>query len=451
MAADRYDYIVIGGGSGGIASARRAASHGAKVALIEARRLGGTCVNTGCVPKKIMYNAASVAETLHDARDYGFAAPTVHVDWRRLKVARDAYVERLNAIYSDNLRKDGVVELRGHARFIDPRCVEVGGDVLSASHVLIATGGRPLVPDAAGAELGITSDGFFDLQERPERILIVGAGYIAVELAGIFNALGSAVTVLIRHEEFLRGFDEMVRSVLMEEMEKLGIHFERCEEVNRLEREGGGTLAVQTTTGSRIGGFDCVLWAIGRAPTTEGLGLEVAGVQTSGDGYVFVDDFQNTNVPSIYAVGDVTGRIALTPVAIAAGRRLADRLFGHEREARLDYDNVPSVVFSHPPVGTVGLGEDRAREVYGAEALKVYRARFTNIYHAVTQRRPRTAIKVITAGPDERIVGIHVVGLGADELIQGFAVAVRMGATKADLDRTVAIHPTAAEELVTLK
>lgn len=453
---ESFDYVVIGGGSGGLASARRAAKHGAKVALVEAGRLGGTCVNVGCVPKKVMWNAASVAEALHDANDYGFALGEVpEIDWGAVKRKRDAYVERLNGIYARNLDNDGVSLFDGWGRLQGPNEVVVesagGSQVLKAKHILIATGGRPRLPGIPGEELGITSDGFFELEELPKHVAVVGAGYIAVELAGIFNALGSEVTLLIRREQMLGGFDSMLRDTLMEEMLKAGVNIETCIHLASVEKNASGKLDLKGSEGQELGGMDQLVWAIGRDPNTGDLGLDTAGVAVEANGVIPVDDFQNTSVPGVYAVGDITGKWELTPVAIAAGRRLADRLFGGQPEARLEYEDIPTVVFSHPPIGTVGMTEERAHELYGLSGVRCYTARFTNMYHSITERKSATAMKVVTVGAREKVAGIHVIGMGADEMIQGFAVAVRMGATKADLDRTVAIHPTASEELVTLR
>ncbi|MGF1508261.1 MAG: glutathione-disulfide reductase [Myxococcota bacterium] len=446
-----FDYLVIGGGSGGLASARRAARYGAKAAVVEGGPLGGTCVNVGCVPKKVMWNAASIAEAVHDAPDYGFDIRSAPIDWALVKRKRDAYVQRLNDIYRRNLDADGVEEIRGWARFVDPYTVEVNGEQIRGRHVLIATGTRPRILDVPGKEYGITSDGFFELEAQPKRVAVIGAGYIAVELAGVFQSLGSDVTMLTRDEHPLRRFDSMLREALLEHMVEQGIAVDACGGVTELEKEADGTMCIHTADGRRMGGFDCVLWAVGRVPNVENLGLEKTGIEQDNLGHVVVDPWQNTNVPNVYAVGDIIGTHQLTPVAIAAGRRLADRVFGREPEARLDYTNIATVVFSHPPIGTVGLTEDEAHEMWGSDGVKCYSTRFTNLYHALTERKPKTAMKVIVAGAQEKVVGIHVIGIGADEMIQGFAVAVRMGATKADLDRTVAIHPTAAEELVTLK
>jgi len=446
--ARNYDYIVIGGGSGGIASARRAAAHGARVLIIESNRMGGTCVNVGCVPKKVMWSTSAVAGTLRDAPGYGFSVGATRFDWATIKQARDAYVARLNDIYHRNLDRSGVEKREGCARFESPGTVRVDDDTYSADHILIATGGQPIVPPVHGAELGITSDGFFELAEMPRKVVTVGAGYIATELAGVLHGLGAELTMVLRRDAFLRSFDATLRDTLMEVSEAAGIHFRRRARVAELHRTGAG-IEVRLDTGETIPGVDCVLWAVGRSPNTDGLQLELAGVETDDSGHVITDRFQDTSVAGIHAVGDVTGRTALTPVAIAAGRSLSDRLFGGQPEAALDYDNIPSVVFSHPPIGTVGLTEEEARAEYGDD-IKVYSARFTNMYYAVLEHKLPTAVKLITRGPEERIVGCHVIGDGADEMIQGFAVAVKMGARKRDFDNTVAIHPTAAEELVTL-
>jgi len=446
----RFDFVVLGGGSGGIAAARRAAGHGARVALIESGQLGGTCVNLGCVPKKIMWNAAHLAAALRHAPAYGFDFRPGGFDWGRIKSARDAYVARLTDIYRRNLDLSGVTLVSGHGQFDGPRSLAVNGKRFAADHILIATGSRPQVPEVAGAGLGITSDEFFALEQQPGRIAVVGSGYIAVEIAGLLNELGSDVTVVLRGAHLLGRFDATLRDVLAEQMQAAGIGILAGAGLAGVERDPDGTLCLRTGRGERHGGFDTLLWAVGRAPNTGGLGLEHTAVETDADGQVVTDAWQCTRAEGVYAVGDVTGRAPLTPVAIAAGRRLADRLFGGQPDARLDYENIPTVVFSHPPIGTVGMSEEQARAEYGDD-VKVYQSRFTNLFFAVTPDRQPTVVKLVTAGAQERIVGCHMIGEAADEVIQGFAVAVRMGATKADFDRTVAIHPTAAEELVTLR
>jgi glutathione reductase (NADPH) len=440
---------VIGGGSGGIAMANRAASYGAKVALIESGRLGGTCVNVGCVPKKIMWNAASIAHIFHEAGDYGFTSRVERFDWTALKKNRDDYVAWLNGRYQAGLEKNGVEWLRGRARFGGPREVAVDGARIEAPHVAIATGGRPIVPKWKGAELGITSDGFFELERQPRRVAIVGAGYVAVELAGVFRALGSEVVLLARRAGVLMDFDELLREAVMREMAADGIEMHVNMHVREATREAGG-IALHCVEGLKVTGLDCVLWAVGREANVQDLNLAASGVKTDAAGHVVSDEWQNTSVAGIYAVGDVTGREALTPVAIAAGRRLADRLFGGRPDRKLQYENIPTVIFSHPPLGTVGLTEAQARERFG-DAVKAYRTEFTPLFYAFTGRKAKAAMKLVTVGKDEKIVGCHVFGPGADEMLQGFAVAVRMGATKRDFDDTVAIHPTSAEELVTMR
>ncbi|MBT7517265.1 MAG: glutathione-disulfide reductase [Acidiferrobacteraceae bacterium] len=448
---EHFDFLVIGGGSGGMAGARRAAEYGARTAIVEGDRLGGTCVNVGCVPKKMMWNAAHFADTLAIADDYGFALPDTTFDWASFKDARDAYILRLNGIYQRNLESSKVSLYTGWAQFDSTSTVRVGDQYLSADHILIATGGRPMIPKVPGADLAITSDGFFDLDTQPQRPLIIGAGYIATELAGALNALGSDVTMALRKDILLRGFDITLRESVMDEMISAGINILTGVQIIGIVREENGLLAVQRQDGEQISGFDCVIYAIGRDPATDTLGLASTGIKPDNGGYLGTDEWQNTTVPGIYAVGDVTGRQALTPVAIAAARRLSDRLFGGQDEARLDYLNIPSVVFSHPPIGTVGLTEDEARQTYGHDNVKIYQNRFTDLFYSVTHHRVPTVVKLIVTGAQETVVGCHVVGRAADEMIQGFAVAVKMGATKADLDNTVAIHPTAAEELVTLR
>ncbi|MBR0567714.1 glutathione-disulfide reductase [Azoarcus sp. L1K30] len=442
-----YDYLVIGGGSGGVATARRAAEYGARVLLIEGGRLGGTCVNVGCVPKKVMWYAGGIAQTLADAPGYGFSIGETGFDWAALKHARDAYIERLNGIYATMLEKAGVTLVRGYARFAGARSVEVDGQHYTARHIVIATGGRPKVPEMPGADLGITSDGFFLLDHLPKRVAIVGSGYIAVELAGVLNALGSKVELLVRSEHLLRPFDAMIRDELTTQMREAGVNVHIRTQPQSLSHLGDGALGVDC--GTRHLEVDTLIWAIGREANTAQLELARAGIAVRGDGVIDTDAFQNTNAEGIYAIGDITGRAELTPVAIAAGRKLAARLFKGEADARLDYTNIPTVTFSHPPIGTIGLTEDEARTQH--QSVKVYTTRFTGMYHALTAHKPRTAMKLVCAGEDERVVGCHIIGEGADEMLQGFAVAIRMGATKADFDATVAIHPTSAEELVTMR
>ncbi len=446
-----YDYLVIGGGSGGIASVNRAAMHGRRCALVEPGPIGGTCVNVGCVPKKIMWHAGQIADAIRRyGPDYGLSSSGTRLDWATLVASRGAYIERIHASYLSGLDKNRVALVRGYARFVDARTVEVAGERYAAEHILIATGGRPQRPDIPGAELGIDSDGFFALREMPGRTAIVGAGYIAVELAGVLQALGSQTHLFVRHDAPLRHFDAMLGQTLVEVMRAEGPTLHAHAVPKAVRRNPDGSLELQLDDG-RSHTTDCLIWAIGREPQTDGLGLPAAGVATDARGHVIVDDFQDTNVPGIHAVGDVTGKVALTPVAVAAGRRLSERLFNGKPDERLDYRNVPTVVFSHPPIGTVGLSEAEARAEFGDAAVTVYRSAFTPMYSAVTHARQPARMKLVCEGPRQRIVGIHGIGYGMDEMLQGFAVALNMGATKRDFDDTVAIHPTAAEEFVTMR
>ncbi|MBW3567818.1 MAG: glutathione-disulfide reductase [Proteobacteria bacterium] len=447
---DSWDLLVVGAGSGGLAAAQRAAEYGARVAIVEKGRLGGTCVNVGCVPKKVMWYAAELAHGFEDAAGYGFDRTCERHDWRTLQEARDAYIERLNGIYARNLERRGVTLLEGTAVLRDRNRVTVDGETHRADRIIIATGGYPIVPALPGAELGITSDGFFQLKECPRRIAVVGAGYIAVELAGVLAALGAEVTLVVRYDGVLREFDGMVREILQESLAADGVHLLTHCVPEALRKEHDDTLTMVSDSGMTHGGFDAVLWAIGRRPTTNGLGLDAAGVQTNDAGHIRVDAWQKTTVDNIFALGDVTGPVELTPVAIAAGRRLSDRLYGGMHDRKMDYEMVPTVVFSHPPIGTVGLTESQARERY-AEDVKIYSGSFTPMYHALTERKRKAGVKLVCTGTDDRIVGLHIIGPGADEMLQGFAVAMKMGATKRDFDDTVAIHPTSAEELVTLR
>jgi glutathione reductase (NADPH) len=450
MQEERIDYLVLGAGSGGVASARRAAMHGASVVLVEANRVGGTCVHVGCVPKKVMWTAAAIAHAIGEAPGYGLDATSPPVKWSELRRSRSAYIDYVEGLYLENLEREGVRRVQGFGKFVGPRTVEVNGTRFMAEHVLVSTGSRARKPTIPGAEYGMTSDGFFELDARPERVAIVGGGYIAVELAGIFNGLGSDVTLFARREHMLQGFDDSIRAALTEHFEQTGIHLRRKHHIAEAVRADDGTLTVVADDESRHGPFDALVWAIGRDANSNGIGLEHAGVEVDQKGNIVVDDYQRTNAENVYAVGDVTGRVPLTPVAIAAGRRLSDRVFGGQPDARLDYDDIATVVFTHPPIGTVGLTEAAARDRYGDD-VKVYLRRFTDLHYALSPTKLKTTVKLVTTGKDERVVGVHVIGLGADEMMQGFAVAVRMGATKLDFDRTVAIHPTAAEELVTLR
>lgn len=444
-----YDLIVIGGGSGGLAHAQRAAEYGAKALVVESGRLGGTCVNVGCVPKKVMWYAAEQMHHATHAADYGFDYEVRGHDWAALKAARDAYVKRLNGIYEGNLDRKKVDRVAGEGRLVDAHTVAVGDTEYKTRNIVIATGGRPIVPHVPGHEHGITSDDFFELEERPRRVMIAGSGYIAVELGGVFNALGSQVEIVVRKDGIVRSFDPMLGKELINCMREDGIHVETGVHPASLDKTADG-IVMTSEDGREFGPVDCFLWAVGRAPNVERLGLENAGVEHDGFGFITVDKLQATNVDNIFALGDVTGAVALTPVAIAAGRRLADRLYGGMDGRHLDYSNIATVIFSHPPMGTVGMTEPEARERYGND-LRVYTSSFVPMYYALGEKKLRTNMKLIVTGEEEKVVGCHIIGDGADEMLQGFAVAIKMGATKKDLDDTVAIHPTSAEELVTMR
>ena len=452
-----YDYIAIGGGSGGIASINRAASYGKKCAIIEAKHLGGTCVNVGCVPKKVMFYGAQIAEAInHYAPDYGFDVDVKKFDFAKLVESRQAYISRIHTSYDNVLAKNNVHVIRGFAKFVNKNTLEVTfadgtTEQVTADHILIATGGRPSIPAIKGAEYGIDSNGVFALTELPKRIAVVGAGYIAVELAGVLNSLGVETHLFVRKHAPLRNFDPMMVETLVESMQQDGITLHTHAIPNEVVKNADGSVTLKLEDG-RDQTVDCLIWAIGREPATDKINLQAVGVETNERGFIKVDKYQNTNVAGIYAVGDIIeGGIELTPVAVAAGRRLSERLFNNKPNEHLDYNLVPSVVFSHPPIGTVGLTEPQAIEQYGAENVKVYKSSFTSMYTAVTQHRQPCRMKLVCVGKEEKIVGLHGIGFGVDEMIQGFAVAIKMGATKADFDNTVAIHPTGSEEFVTMR
>eukprot|EP00808_Paulinella_micropora_P004350 g68799.t1 len=476
-ALKKFDLVVIGGGSGGSATAKRAAGYGAKVCIIErgvkrdeygarvGAGVGGTCVNVGCVPKKLMYMAAAHREIFEGgsatAAGYGFSlAAPIKFDWAGLKKRRDAYVARLNNVYESGWKSAGIEVVSGYATFQDPRTVLIKHEdgatsTVQADHVLVAVGGHPSYPpNTPGArELCITSDGFFDLNEQPKKALIIGAGYIAVEMAGILHALGTDTSLAFRGETVLRhGFDPFVVETLMEEMQKHGPHLYSNAVVDKVERMPDATKTVTLKDGRVVAGLDCVMFAIGRTPATAGLGLDKAGVATDKKGLIIVDQYENTNVPGVYALGDVTNTgWELTPVAIAAGRRLGDRLFGGAKDARIPYDRIPTVIFSHPPIGTVGMTEPDAIKYYGKENITVKKARFGSMLYAFNEEKEKvkTGLKLVLYGPQEKVVGLHMIGPYSDEMLQGFSIAVKMGATRHDFESAVAIHPTIAEEMVT--
>jgi len=445
-----YDYLAIGGGSGGIASVNRASMYGQKCAIIEAKELGGTCVNVGCVPKKVMWFAGQVADAFKYAPDYGFDVELKSHSWTTLVANRQAYISRIHASYDNVLGKNNVDVIKGWATFVDKNTVKVGDRLITANRILIATGGEPSVPEIEGKEHILDSDGFFGLQSQPQKVVIVGAGYIAVELAGLLNALGSKTHLVVRKADPLREFDDMIRETLVEQMESEDISIHRQTQITGIVKTSDGLLRISTNSEAEIPDVDAVIYAIGRAPITTGMGIENLQIELDARGYIVTDEYQNTNMDNIFAVGDNTGRAQLTPVAVAAGRRLSERLFNGRTDEKLDYSNIPTVVFSHPAIGTLGLTELEARQQYG-DSVTVYNSSFTAMYTAITEHKQPTKIKLICQGDNEKVIGIHIIGHGADEMLQGFAVAVKMGATKADFDNTVAIHPTSSEELVTLR
>jgi glutathione reductase (NADPH) len=443
---EESDLIVIGAGSGGLAIALRAAGYGARVALLEPNALGGTCINVGCVPKKIMWIAAELAEAQVVAREVGFASAPGELDWVEFISRRESYIEDIHESYRRRLKLFNVELISEYGHFVASNRIVAGARELTAKHIVIATGAQARRLAIPGGELGIDSDGFFALRACPRHVAIVGGGYIAVELAGVLHALGATVTVFVRGEHLLRGFDNEVTAELSMAMSVRGVTVRNGREPIAVTGEAENYV-LHFPQGEKIGGFDELIWAVGRDPNTSSLHLDAAGVDVDSGGHVHVDDWQNTNVPGIHALGDVTGRLALTPVAVAAGRRLADRLFGGKPDSRLNYADVPTVIFAHPPLGTVGLSEEVARELHGDDVV-VYRVRFRPMFGALTGDGERTFMKLVCVGADERIVGIHLLGRSADEMLQGFAVALKAGARKADFDATVAIHPTSAEELV---
>lgn len=447
MAHYDFDLITLGAGSGGVRASRLAAQLGKRVAVVEESRVGGTCVMRGCVPKKLLVMGAHFAEDIADAEGFGWSVGDVSFDWARLIIAKNAELNRLEAVYKRILRDNGVELLAGRGKVVDAHTVEVNGTRHTAERILVATGGQPALPDVPGIHYAITSNEALDLMQLPKRMVIVGAGYIAVEFAGIFNALGVQVTQILRGDTVLRGFDADVRAALAEEMAKKGIDL-RCETVVKSIERVDGSYSLRLS-GDETLETDLVMYATGRRPNTDGLGLEAAGVALNAEGAVVVDEYSATNVPSIFAVGDVTDRMNLTPVAIAEAMALVNTLY-RDKPTAPDYDNVPTAVFSMPPIGTVGLTETQARAKCGC-GIDVYLSRFKPMRNTLSGRDERTMMKMIVDRATDRVLGIHVVGPDAPEMVQGFAVALKCGATKAVLDSTIGIHPTAAEELVTMR
>lgn len=469
----RFDYLVIGAGSGGIASARRAAQHGAKTAVFENSIIGGTCVNRGCVPKKVFFNAAHIAESLNNAHAYGFNASPAAFQWDQFLKKQTAYLARLNNIYLNNLSKDNVTFIKGTASFLSPNEIVCNDEVYRADHITIATGAKPIPCLLEGRELAGTSNDFFLLKEQPRKVALVGSGYIAIELASLLARLGSEVHLFMRKDHPLRKFDTMLGEQMALRLAQSGVSLHKNTLVKKLtgepknitvhyttpnhkeaalslaSKKNGDTVSKSDKLDKSETNFQFVLWAIGRAPNTDNLNLEKAGLRL--DPCLRTNEYEETDVSGIYAVGDIACKAELTPAAIEAGRKLSDRLFGKMKNAKADYENIPTVIFSHPPAATVGLSESAAIEKYGNENVKVYQAQFVNMYYAPLDQKPKSTMKMVVLLPQEKVLGVHLIGEGVDEMMQGIAVAVKMGASKKDFDNTMAIHPTASEEFVLLR
>jgi glutathione reductase (NADPH) len=452
MAVFEFDLLVIGGGSGGVRAARMAAQRGARVALVEAQAMGGTCVNVGCIPKKLYSYAAHFAESFEESHGFGWVGPAPTLDWSALKAGRAREITRLNGIYLQLLKGSGVQIIEGWATLVDAHTVDVGGQRYSAQNLLIATGGMPSVPDIAGREHVITSNEIFDIDPFPKRLLVVGGGYIACEFTSIFNGLGAKVTQLYRGTQVLRGFDDEIRDFIAAEMLKAGVDLQLNADVLNITRLGNtGPLQVQLANGSSLE-VDAVLYATGRVPNVKGLGLETVGVAQKSDGAIQVNAHYQTSVPSIYALGDVTARLQLTPVALGEAMALVDHLLGPvagKAPRTMSYDFIPTAVFTHPNIGTVGFSEVDARAQFGQ--IRVYKSEFKALKHTLSGSTERTFMKLLVDDASDRVVGLHMVGAEAGEIVQGFAVAMKAGATKAVFDSTIGIHPTAAEEFVTMR
>ncbi len=439
-----YDYIVIGGGSGGIASANRAAEYGAKVLVIDNKKIGGTCVNVGCVPKKVMWNAASIKHYVRQSSDYGFSIKTIGFNWQQLTTAREAYISRLHDIYLKKFKTNQIDFVEGFATLKAPNVIAVNSNTYKASHILIATGSTSFIPNIPGIEHAIDSDGFFALTTQPKKVAIIGSGYIGVELAGLLNALGSDVSFFYRKALPLSGFDPMLQEALHEQMKKNGIQIYPHHQLNCISKDK--TILFDK---GQYQGFDEIIIAAGRKPLTKDLGLDTVNIKVDSSGYINIDEYQNTSLISHYAVGDVTGMPPLTPAAIRQGRMLSERLFNNKKHAKYNATLTPTVVFSHPPIATIGLTEAEAKEKH--KEIKIYQSRFNPMFDALSETKTPTVMKLIVDVSTDKVVGLHMIGEGVDEILQGFAVALEMGATKADFDKTLAIHPTSSEELVTLR
>jgi glutathione reductase (NADPH) len=438
-----YDMIAIGAGSGGLSAVERASEYGKKCLVIEQASIGGTCVNVGCVPKKVMWFAANAASTINSASGFGLDIEMKNFSWKTLKQGREKYINGITHWYDGYLEKLGIDYEHGFGTMVDKNTISVNGKKFTAEHIVLSPGGVPFVPKVEGAEFGITSNGFFELDELPKKTAVIGGGYIGVELAGVLNALGSKVEIFNRGATMLTGFDPILQNALDKDYSAHGIKIHYNSPVEKLSKG-----AVHTSNG-QYSDFDAIIWAVGRTPLTQDLNLKKVGVNQDEYGFIPTDKFQVTNVANIFALGDATGRAPLTPVAIAAGRRLSDRLYNNMPKRHLDYNNIATVVFTHPPIGTIGLTEAQAKEKF--DTVKIYQSEFTPMADALLSHKTTTALKLVCVGVEEKVVGCHIMGHGADEMLQGFAVAIKMGACKKDFDDTVAIHPTSSEELVTMR
>jgi glutathione reductase (NADPH) len=439
-----YDLIAIGAGSGGLSVVERAAEYGKKCLVIEEKIVGGTCVNVGCVPKKVMYFAGVTAHTIENSRGFGFDITKNSFDFTHLKQARDEYIKGITNWYDGYLEKLGIDYVQGHASLVDQHTIKVGTKTYTANHIAISTGGTPIKGNVKGSEFGIDSDGFFALEKLPKKVAIIGSGYIATELAGVLNGLGSNVEMFLRGKGLLEYFDDIITENLTKDYESAGIKIHPHTDVNEITKDKH-----LITNWGVFEDFDCIIWAVGRKPLTDNIGLENTGIIVDENGFIPVDKYQATNIPNIFALGDIINKVPLTPVAIAAGRRLADRLYNNMEGRHLNYDNVPTVLFSHPPAATIGLTEKEAKKQFAE--VKIYQTDFTPMADALLPHKTTTAMKLVCVGENEKVVGCHIIGHGADEMMQGFAVAIKMGASKKDFDDTVAIHPTSSEELVTMR
>ncbi len=440
----KYDLIAIGAGSGGLSVVERAAEYGKKCLVIENKKIGGACVNVGCVPKKIMWFAANTLNTINNSSGFGINNTTYDFSWQTLKNNRDNYIKNITNWYDKHLQKLGVHYIQGNGSLVNTNTVLVNGKQYSAKHIVLAPGTTPFKDSIKGADFGIDSDEFFTLDKLPQKVAIIGSGYIAIEFAGVLNSLGVKVEIFARSNEIMHYFDKTIKDILENSYQQQGIIIHNNIHITSITDN-------KTIHTDKIAytGFDTIIWAIGRKPLTDNLKLDNANIKLDNNGFIIVDKYQTTNVANIYAIGDITNKVPLTPVAIKAGRYLADRLFNNMPNRYLDYHNIPTVLFSHPPVATIGFTEEKAREKFND--IVVYVSDFTPMSDALLKHQSTTALKLICSGDEQKIIGCHIIGHGADEMMQGFAVAINMGATKDDFDNTVAIHPTSSEELVTMR